>query len=413
MRREDFTRQRRIALYSHDAMGLGHLRRNMLLAQTFASCPERPVVLLINGAREAATFAMPPGVDCLGLPALRKEPDGTYSSRTLDLSLSDMVGLRAATIRAALDAFEPDLLVVDNVPRGAAGELMPALVARQSRTRCVLGLRDVLDHPSAVAAEWRRKRNVEVTEQYYEAVWVYGDKHVYDLVAECSIFGRLAHKLRYTGYLDPRARAAPLEPDERLESLIASGERFALCLVGGGQDGAPLAEAFARARAPNQVHRVILSGPFMPPDARRRLHELAVRDRRLHVLDFVTDAAPYVRHASCVVSMGGYNSVVEVLAEAKPLVIVPRVQPRREQLVRAERLRARGLADVLRPEDANPEALTQWMAGCARVQHPAGEDRAPLGFDFNGLPCALAFARALLFDDGRTSTSRCRGVAGC
>lgn len=386
-------------------MGLGHVRRNMLLAQAFASCPERPAVLLITGAREAATFAMPPGVDCLALPALRKEPDGAYRSRTLDISLADMVGLRAATIRAALDAFEPDLLVVDNVPCGAEGELMPALGTRRSRTRCVLGLRDVLDDPVAVAVEWRRRQNVEVIDQYYEAVWVYGDRCVYDLVAECSIFDRLAHKIRYTGYLDPRARVASLEPDAHRDSLIASGEGFALCLVGGGQDGSLLAEAFARARAPNKGHRVILSGPFMPPDSRRGLHELAARDRRLHVRDFVTDAASYLRHASCVVSMGGYNSVVEVLAHRKPLVIVPRLQPRLEQLVRADRLRALGLADVLRPEDATPDALTRWMADRGRVQPPAGHVRAALGFDFDGLTRVKAFARDLLFDYGLTPGS--------
>ena len=372
-------------------MGLGHVRRNMLLAQAFASCPERPAVLLITGAREAATFAMPPGVDCLALPALHKEPGGTYRSRTLDLPLADIVGLRAATIRAALDAFEPDLFVVDNVPCGAEGELMPALGTRQSRTRCVLGLRDVLDDPVAVADEWRRRRNVEVTEQYYEAVWVYGDRCVYDLVAECSIFQRLAHKMRYTGYLDPSVRDAPLEPEAHGDP--PTRERFALCLVGGGQDGAFLAEAFARARSPGELHRVILSGPFMPPETRRRLRELAARDRRLHVRDFVTDEASYLRHASCVVSMGGYNSVMEVLAHRKPLVIVPRVQPRLEQLVRADRLRALGLADVLRPEDATPNALTRWMADRGRVQPPAGHVRAALGFDFDGLTRVKAFAR--------------------
>src|SRR5713101_4961702 len=74
-------RQWRVALYSHDTMGMGHMRRNLLIAQTLArSC--RASVLLLAGAQEAAAFPLPPGVDCLALPAIMKQ-DSTYQTRRL------------------------------------------------------------------------------------------------------------------------------------------------------------------------------------------------------------------------------------------------------------------------------------------------------------------------------------------
>ncbi len=72
-------------------MGLGHIRRNLLIAGTLA-CVGRPVTtLLIAGAREASAFATPPGVDCLSLPALRKRDNCDYEPRHLNVSLSTLL----------------------------------------------------------------------------------------------------------------------------------------------------------------------------------------------------------------------------------------------------------------------------------------------------------------------------------
>src|SRR4051794_16660339 len=85
----------RVALYSHDTMGIGHMRRNLLIAQALAAPPVSATVLLIAGAREAAAFTMPPGVDCLTLPSLYKTADGRYQSRALGLSLDELIDLRS------------------------------------------------------------------------------------------------------------------------------------------------------------------------------------------------------------------------------------------------------------------------------------------------------------------------------
>jgi predicted glycosyltransferase len=187
-------------------MGLGHMRRNLLIAQTLATSPWQAVILMIAGAGEASVFEMPPGVDCLTLPALRKGLDGEYRSRRLDVSLQELIALRAKTIRAALEEFEPDVLIVDNVPRGAVGELDPSLEYLRARrnTRCVLGLRDVLDDPAVVHREWRSRANEATIRDHYAAVWVYGDPAVYDLVREYRLALDVAEKVRYTGYLNHR-----------------------------------------------------------------------------------------------------------------------------------------------------------------------------------------------------------------
>jgi predicted glycosyltransferase len=377
---ERMRRAPRIALYSPGMVGLGHMRRHMLIAQALAASSQRPTLLLLAEAREAGGFPMPPQVDCVTLPGLRKDASGQCSARHLPLPLQDVIALRAETIRATLRAFAPDILIVDHLARGALGELQPALAALRARgrTRCILGLRDVLEEPAVVRREWKRWRTVAAIRAYYDAVWVYGDPGVYDLVRECGFPPAVAAKVTYTGYLDSRQRLkCETTPATRIaDTLGVADGRLALCLVGGGQDGGPLAEAFLGADFPRGMTGVVLTGPFMPPDVRRRLHTLAEKNQAVKVVDFLTEPAPLLERADCVVAMGGYNSVCDVLSFRKRALIVPRGQPRREQLIRADRLGALGAFDVLDPAQLTAGALGEWLAG---THQPYALPRVDLG----------------------------------
>jgi predicted glycosyltransferase len=356
-----------MVLYSHDTMGIGHMRRNLLIAQTLASPPFRASVLLIAGASEVSAFGFPTGVDCLTLPSLRKESNGHYQSRRLRMETKQLIQLRAKAIAAALDEFAPDVFVVDKVPRGALGELEPALqsLKRRGSTRCILGLRDVLDDPATVMREWAEEKIEDAVREFYDAVWVYGDANVYDPVREYQLAPDVAAKVKFLGYLDQRQRTgiADSEGADVLHDLAAPSDRLALCTVGGGQDGAHLAETFAQAHFPPGMTGVIMTGPFMPTEAFRRLAAHSARKPNLRILKFVTDADLLLRRADRVVAMGGYNTVCEVLSFEKPALIVPRVKPRLEQLIRAERLRDLGVIDVLHPDQLTPDSLTSWLQG--------------------------------------------------
>jgi predicted glycosyltransferase len=107
---------------------------------------------------------------------------------------------------------------------------------------------------------------------------------------------------------------------------------------------------------------VILTGPYMPPHTQQLLRRRASHNPRLKVLEHVREPAPLLRRADRVIAMGGYNTVSEVLSYEKKALIVPRVTPRREQLLRAERLQSLGLLDVLHPDALTPHALSEWLS---------------------------------------------------
>src|SRR3954447_16516990 len=96
----DSQRQIRIALYSHDGMGIGHVRRNLLIAGAFADAlGHRASILLIAGVCEAGAFKMPPNVDCLTVPSLCKDEKCRYQARRLGVSRDRILSVRSKTIR--------------------------------------------------------------------------------------------------------------------------------------------------------------------------------------------------------------------------------------------------------------------------------------------------------------------------
>ena len=361
-------RKTHIALYSPGIVGLGHLRRNLLIAQVLAESHLHSVNLMVTEAREASAFVncMPPGVDCMTLPGLSKGVDGVCKPRYLDLPLKEVIALRAKTIRATLKEFKPDLFLVDNLPRGAYRELDPALkqLKTNGHTRCVLGLRDVLDEPWSVHRDWFRWKFEEALNEYYDAIWVYGDPAIYNMIDEYRFPATIASKIRFVGYLDQRKRVgfASQQGQNLADANSIPDGRLMLCLLGGGQDGDRLAESFSEAKLPDDACGVIVTGPFMSTHTRSRLEERSAANPRLRVLNFIKEPTMLVERAERIIAMGGYNTICEVLSFEKRSLIVPRVKPRREQIIRAERLRDLGLIDMLEVDCLNAQALTEWMA---------------------------------------------------
>jgi predicted glycosyltransferase len=367
-------RRRRIALYSHDTMGLGHIRRNILIAAALVADHPQTDVLLLTGAPEAAGLPLPPSTDVVTLPTLRKHADGHYSPRQMSCSLDELLRTRSSMIEAALTTFDPDLVVIDKVARGVGGELDAALSALRSTglARVVLGLRDVLDAPGAARRDWDESRTTQALRELYDAVWVYGDPDIFDPVLEYHLSDEVAGMLSYTGYLAGRRPACLRVRHQVTTPPTPPGQPFVLCLVGGGQDGRALAGAFAETRFPEGHHGVVLIGSHMPVRQQDALMRQAQRREDLTVHDFVPGADDFIRRASAAVSMGGYNSVCELLAARRPTLLVPRVEPRAEQAVRAERLARAGWVDTIHPSDVTPGRLSHWLC---RAVHGAPRPR--------------------------------------
>jgi predicted glycosyltransferase len=134
---------------------------------------------------------------------------------------------------------------------------------------------------------------------------------------------------------------------------------YLLTTVGGGADGFALTLAAARAKVPKGYHHLVITGPQMPEVQRASVKEAA--RKRTRVVGSIPDALARIKAASAIVTMGGYNSICEVMSTNVPALVVPRTWPRREQLIRAKAMVSHDLMDMCLPQDLNRHVLQDWF----------------------------------------------------
>jgi predicted glycosyltransferase len=380
-----------LMFYSHDTYGLGHLRRTLAVAHAVRS-RRRLSQLIATGSPFAHSFPLPAGADYVKLPSVVKVGRDVYEPRHLAMPFRAISRLRREMLLSIARYFRPGLLLVDNVPAGLEGELIPTLrYLKSTSCRLVLGLRDVIDEPELVRSAWARDDCYELLEHVYERILVYGQRAIYDLPAEYGFPSEAAAKTRFVGYLG-RERSVRTREQVRSSLGVGSG-RLALVMAGGGEDGYELLrtaiDAVELQRDGSSFEWLLLGGPMLPDDHRRQLLE-RIRGRSVVYSDFVDDVAGYLQAADVVVSMGGYNSVCELLSLRTPALIVPRVWPRREQLIRAQALSQLGLLHWLDPSELAPERLLRELHRL--LDDPPRPERLPM----NGLAAAADAVDELL-----------------
>lgn len=372
----------RIMFYSHDTFGLGHLRRSRALAGAITAAIADASALILTGSPVAGRFSFPAGVDHIRLPGVIKRSDGSYDSRTMGMSIEETAELRAALIRSTVEQYQPDVLVADKEPTGFRGELMPALEFLKSNGRCklVLGLRDVLDDPEVLAAEWERKQAVEAARDFYDEIWVYGPQSVYDPTAGLPFTPQMKARMHWTGYLR-RDLGQQAEPPEQPYLLVTPG---------GGGDGEMMVDLVLAAYEadPGLSPRALLVyGPFLSGGTRADFEQrVAQLEGRVTAVGFESQIETLFAGAQGVVCMGGYNTFCEVLSFDKPAVIVPRTTPRLEQWIRASRAEELGLITMLDEtrDGWTAPALARAIRGLEAQKPPsaAGSDGLLDGLDY-------------------------------
>ena len=187
----------------------------------------------------------------------------------------------------------------------------------------------------------------------YDMIWVYGPPDFYDPLTGLDVPANVRAKMKFVGFLQ-RGLSQNEEPDH------------------GPKATTYWSRPAAAATAPNSIHSVhprLPAGPEpQPPRAgrARALHagqEAAQADAQgreafpfIEMIEFDNRMEELIAGAKAVVAMGGYNTYCEILSFDKPALIVPRVRPREEQLIRARRAAELGLIEMLLPDEAGRPA---------------------------------------------------------
>jgi len=359
--------------YSHDGFGLGHLRRNTTIASHLASSVPESSVLMLIGWPTGAVFRLPNGVDFIKIPSIIKRDTGVWHPLRLRIGLDKTKALRVATIQQVAHVFHPQLLLVDHVPVGVWGELLPLLeMLKRSDDPplIVLGIRDILDCPEVTRMLWEREGSYQAIRKYYDEIFIYGCREVFDTSSCYGLEGEFEPRVHYCGYVCTKE---PYKSKGQMRKELQVEDRLIVVTGGGGVDAYPMMQTCMKALRLLGPHAgleaIFMSGALMDNEQRERLREMA-RGLKVRVLTHVEDSLSYLNAADLVVTMAGYNSLCQVLQLRRKALVVPRSGPSAEQQMRARLFAQRGLADVIYPSDLSPKKMAgKLMENLQRRDH--------------------------------------------
>lgn len=352
-----------ILMYSHDTYGLGHIRRSMAIASHLSD--KRTNVLILTGSPLAGRFPFPEQVDFVRIPGMIKKTNHDYQSLSIRIDPEHALSIRRNIILATAQTFKPDLFIVDKEPHGLKREVLPTLewLKKENRqTTSILGLRDILDDDEVVRKDWLEKEVYSSLARLYDRIWVYGDRDIYNPMERYAFPDEAREKTAFTGYIPRKEVSNRVCQKIRRQYRLLDDDIFVVVTTGGGGDGCEVIDHYLDMHDyfPTSLpfKSVIITGPFMP----KRKRETIKKRAKLHgikTLPFHPRLEELMKAADLVISMGGYNTICEILTQKTPALIIPRETPRKEQLIRATCLKERGLLDFIPWTQVNPQLFRE------------------------------------------------------
>lgn len=350
-------------MYSHDTYGLGHIRRTMAIANHLRHTNTN--ILILTGSPIAGRFALPAQVDFVRIPGMIKKTNDEYRSLSIKIDEEQALNIRTNIILATAQTFKPDLVIVDKEPLGLKREFLPTLEwlkENTPHTRTILGLRDILDDPSEIISNWRTRNIYTYLSELYDEIWVYGNKDIFDPVSLYEFPESIVDRVVFTGYIPRTKKRSSIRKKIRRRYRVMPNDTFVLVTTGGGGDGFDVLDQFIAMHDyfPTSLpfKSLIITGPFMPKKNRAKIRDRA-KVYGIKTLPFHPRLEELMQAADLVISMGGYNTICEILTQQTPALIIPRETPRKEQLIRAQRLKKEGLIDYIGWQHVTPQLLRE------------------------------------------------------
>jgi len=350
-------------MYSHDTYGLGHIRRTMAIAAHLLE--PRINILILTGSPIAGRFSFPEQIDFVRIPGMIKKTNDEYLPLSIKINARHALDIRKNIITATAKTFQPRLFIVDKEPLGLRKEVLPTLKwLQRSRpdTRAILGLRDIMDDAATVKKDWREKGVYEILQNLYAEIWVYGNREFYNPIEEYDIAESISQKIHFTGYIPRKIPGLEAVRNIRKELGVKSDDKLVVVTTGGGGDGYLVMRTYVSmlesAAKPLPFKSVLITGPFMPKNKRRKIFKRA-RKQGVRGYHFYRQMEKIFAAADLVVCMGGYNTLCEILSQGTPSVVIPRETPRKEQLIRARAFKRHNLVDYIPWGELSSEILQE------------------------------------------------------
>jgi predicted glycosyltransferase len=388
----------KILFYCQYHLGMGHLVRSVEIIRSLATEFE---VCFVKGGTTVAGLDLPEAVEVVTLPMLLSE---NRQVKVADPSqdLEAVKRQRTAMLLEVFDRFQPDCLMIEGYPfkkyqfEFESIPLLERVKASRKPIKVVCSLRDVvMAQPYADRNEVMSK-TCQRLNQYFDLLLVHSDPRFHRLEESFPAIADIRCPIKYTGFVAQALSEKAIWTEEDVADFSRT-QPMILVSVGGGQLGHDLLKAAIAASPilqkclPNH-HLQVFTGPFLPPELFQSLTHLATGQGNITLRQFTPNLLAYMQEASLSVSLGGYNTTMNILRTGVNAMILPSSKDW-EQSVRAEKLERMGILGLLQPEDLHPERLAHRMAEALATPCSVNPCKS---FELNGAEKTTASLKALL-----------------
>lgn len=392
---------KKLMVYSHDTFGLGNVRRMLSICKHLIDSNPNISILFISGSPMIHCFRIPPRFDYVKLPCLSRTCSDSYSVKYLTTRINETVKFRSDLILTAAKNFKPDLLLIDKKPYGVKRELSATVEYLKTNwpdTKLILLLRDILDSQEATRETWKEHGYYKAIQSYYDLVLIVGEAKIFDSRKEYSFPASISDKVRFCGYIKKEVGSKTITTIKK--ELKIGKEKLILVTTGGGEDGYTLLDAYLKGLefmpAGHNTKSLIVCGPEMPDNQKMELYKSAERYPHVQICEFTSDLISYMNASDLIVSMGGYNTICEILSLKKQAIVVPRFKPVKEQLMRTERLAKLGFFKIIHPDSLTAENLIKTVLH--ELNSANGRSKPSFDLDLGALPNIARHVSSLLND---------------
>jgi predicted glycosyltransferase len=360
--------QLRVLMYSQDSSGLGSAYRTLAIALRLSHAVPDSSFLVLTDLPVFGRFELPPNLDYVHFPGVPDETGQADESANGHVVFDWKPLLRRKIILAAVESFDPHLVIVDRSPFGLRNELFDALVRlreRRPKVKVVLGLRDIPDNARTIQEAWDKVGTPETFRALYDEIWVYGTPKIFNHAQEYAIPTDIERKLVYTGYLKYGSKRNGFQKKLATEGIDLK-RPLVLVIAGSGEDGYRLTDSYIGFLETRNGHynfqsRIVCS-PRMSLFDQLAFHSRVKRMSGVSIHQFHDDLDSYLYGATIVVSLSGYNTCCQFLSFRKRAVIMPRQDSTFSpfgQLRRAQTFHRYGVATMMHPAHLTAKSLGQ------------------------------------------------------
>jgi predicted glycosyltransferase len=389
---------KKILFYCQYHLGMGHLVRSIEILRGLAAEFE---ICFVKGGTEVEGLNLPANIQVVTLPTLLSEH---RQLKVADPSqeLETVKQQRITSLLNIFDEFQPDCLIIEGYPFKKYQfefESIPLLKKAKAADRdikVVCSLRDVVMAQPYLDREEVITTTCDRLNRYFDLLLIHSDPQFHRLEESFPAVTNIKCPVQYTGFVAPSLTAPSAGTKEDMIDLSRINPMI-LISVGGGQlghnllDTAVAASPILATQLP-QYHLQVFTGPFIPNDRFTSLIVAAEGQNNLTLRKFTSQFLTYMKKAKLSVSLGGYNTTMNILRTGVNSMILPSNKDW-EQAVRAEKLEKMGVLSILQPEDLQPQQFAN------KIVHAIESEQIPkisTSFDLDGVEKTRLAIRSLL-----------------